>query len=77
MKRVKALIAFTMRAAAAAALAAARAVRRSTLDLFEIAGVLLIAAALWHVHIALALGVPGVYLLLVANFSGPRERGGR
>ena len=77
MKSLERIVRLTVRAATAGARSAARALRRDTLNLIEIAGVLLVAAALWHVHVALALGVPGLYLLLVANFPGPRAPGGR
>ncbi len=48
-------------------------------QLTEIAGVTLIAAALAFVHIALAIGAIGVYLLVVAvlqEIGGPGNTGG-
>ncbi len=41
-------------------------------DLFELAGVALVGVALSYVHIGLALGAVGAYLVLVANLRPAR-----
>ena len=44
-------------------------------DVYELAGVLLVAAALSYVHVALAVGVVGLYLIVIANIRAAKRQG--
>ena len=44
-------------------------------DVYEWAGVLLVAVALSYVHVALAVGVVGLYLIVMANILAVTRRG--
>lgn len=43
-------------------------------DLYEWAGVLLVAVALSYVHVALAVGVVGLYLIVIANILAAKRQ---
>ena len=44
-------------------------------DVYEWAGVLLVAAALSYVHVGLAVGVVGLYLIVMANIRVSTRQG--
>ena len=79
MRRLRRLAAGTWRVLRATGRALAAVPHPGINDLIEITGVVLVAVALAHVHIALALGVPGVYMVVVADVragmpGAPRRR---